>query len=95
MYAANTNAKVINTSFTKSNGGATAEYIVYSNDLKSNAVYRIEIADIATGIESINSNDARQAAGIYTTDGRRVSTMKAGRIYIVRTADGKVTKIAK
>lgn len=95
VYAANTNAKVINTSFTKSNGGATAEYIVYSNDLKSNAVYRIEIADIATGIESINSNDARQAAGIYTTDGRRVSTMKAGRIYIVRTADGKVTKIAK
>lgn len=72
------------------------EYIctidVIGSDMKAKSTYVVKVKSSATGIRSIQPA-ANQSATYFTLDGRQVSTLVPGNVYISRQADGTVKKI--
>ena len=72
------------------------EYIctidVIGSDMKAKSTYVVKVKSNATGIRSIQPA-ANQSATYFTLDGRQVSTLVPGNVYISRQADGTVKKI--
>lgn len=72
------------------------EYIctidVIGSDMKAKSSYVVKVKSSATGIRSIQPA-ANQSATYFTLDGRQVSTLVPGNVYISRQADGTVKKI--
>ena len=72
------------------------EYIctidVIGADMKAKSTYVVKVKSSATGIRSIQPA-ANQSATYFTLDGRQVSTLVPGNVYISRQADGTVKKI--
>lgn len=72
------------------------EYIctidVIGSDMKAKSSYIVKVKSNATGIRSIQPA-ANQSATYFTLDGRQVSTLVPGNVYISRQADGTVKKI--
>ena len=72
------------------------EYIctidVIGSDMKAKSSYIVKVKSSATGIRSIQPV-ANQSATYFTLDGRQVSTLVPGNVYISRQADGTVKKI--
>lgn len=50
---------------------------------------------ISTGIDCIVPGVVEQQAAVFTLDGKKATTMKAGNVYIIRKADGKTVKVVK
>jgi len=64
------------------------------SDMSDLTGYVVNVKSSATGIHSLQST-TNQPAAYFTLDGRQVKTLKPGRIYISRQADGTVTKILR
>lgn len=62
---------------------------VYSGDLLSKSVYTIQVS-VPNGISDLQRSSS--AAGSYQLDGRPVSSLRPGQVYIVRQADGTIVK---
>ena len=68
--------------------------LVLSADLLTNHTYTIKFVEGAAGVENIvNSNNTGKA--VYTLDGQKMDTMKKGRIYVTKYANGKTVKSIK
>ena len=74
--------------------GRQAVVTVYAADLLSHTDYVLKFKPQANAIANITGHDA-PATQYYTLDGRQVVSPAAGRVYIVRQADGTFRKIAK
>ena len=64
------------------------------SDMSDLTGYLVNVKSSATGIHSLQST-TNQPAAYFTLDGRQVKTLKPGRIYISRQANGTVTKILR
>lgn len=62
---------------------------VYSGDLLSKSVYTIQVS-VPNGISDLQRSSS--AAGSYQLDGRPVSSLRPGQVYIERQADGTIVK---
>lgn len=66
--------------------------VVLSADMSVMSHYVIDVKSSATAIRGIQTATNRSAS-YFTLDGRQAKTLKPGRIYICRQADGTVTKV--
>ena len=66
--------------------------LVFSADMSVMSAYVVRVKSSATAIRSVEAV-SRQPATYYTLDGRQVTSLMRGRVYICRQADGTVTKI--
>jgi hypothetical protein len=65
-----------------------------SADMSAMTTYLIQVKSNASAISSLKSVDGKQAT-YFTLDGRQVTTLVPGRIYICRQADGSTVKIRR
>lgn len=63
-------------------------------DMSAMTTYLIQVKSNASAISSLKSVDGKQAT-YFTLDGRQVTTLVPGRIYICRQADGSTVKIRR
>jgi hypothetical protein len=63
-------------------------------DMSAMTTYLIQVKSNASAISSLKSVDGTQAT-YFTLDGRQVTTLVPGRIYICRQADGSTVKIRR
>ena len=56
--------------------------------------YTVKVKSNAAGIHTLKT-DASQPAAYFTLDGRQVTTLVPGTIYICRQADGTTAKIRR
>lgn len=56
---------------------------------------KVTFGDTAAGITAVKGNGKAGIVGIYDLTGHSVSTMTAGKVYIVKYADGKAVKTIK
>ena len=66
--------------------------VALSADMSVMSHYVIDVKSSATAIRGIQTSTNRSAT-YFTLDGRQAKTLKPGRIYICRQADGTVTKV--
>lgn len=76
-------------------GGALVTVTVTSNDYQTVNTWTINVKDVSTGIDKVETTTENDVQAIYTIDGRQVNTMDAKGIYIVRKADGTTVKVLK
>lgn len=65
---------------------------VIGSDMKAKSTYVVKVKSSATGIRSVQPA-ANASVTYFTLDGRQVSTLVPGNVYISRQADGTVKKI--
>lgn len=75
--------------------GATVTITVTSNDYQTVNTWTINVPGVSTGIEKVETTTENGVQAIYTLDGRKVSSMNAKGVYIVRKADGTTVKVLK
>ena len=75
-----------------------ATYVVLtvtSNDLKNSEVRSITFTNVPTGVKAAAVTTTNGVQAIYNLAGQQVSQMATGKVYIVKTTDGKVKKMIK
>lgn len=73
-----------------------ATVTVYNGDLtKQMAKETHTYANMTTGISNVNAPSVSKVTETYDLSGRRVSATAGRGVYILRTADGKVIKVAR
>ena len=75
--------------------GATVTITVTSNDYQTVNTWTINVPGVSTGIEKVETTTENGVQAIYTLDGRKVGSMNAKGVYIVRKADGTTVKVLK
>lgn len=75
--------------------GTMVVITVTSNDLLNTKTYTVFVEGVTTGIEKVETTTPNGIKAIYTIDGRRVNSMDAKGIYVVRKTDGTTVKIIK
>lgn len=66
--------------------------VVISADMSAMELYSVRVKSNATAITTVKPA-ASQEATYFTLDGRQVTTLVPGRVYICRKADGTTTKV--
>ena len=67
----------------------------YNANMTKSYTYHVDVeSTMLTAVRTINGSTQAQAA-YYTIDGRRANTPAKGKVYIVRKADGTVTKVVR
>ena len=66
--------------------------VVISADMSAMELYSVRVKSNATAITTVKPA-ASQEATYFTLDGRQVTTLMPGRVYICRKADGTTTKV--
>ena len=84
---------IINTVIENVEGGALVTVKVTSNDYLKTNTYTVNVKGVTTGIDKVESTTVNGVKAIYTIDGRRVSSMDAKGIYVVRKTDGTTVKV--
>ena len=65
--------------------------VVISADMSAMELYSVRVKSNATAITTVKSAASQEA--YFTLDGRQVTTLVPGRVYICRKADGTTTKV--
>ena len=86
---------IITTSIEQTEDGALVTVKVISNDLQNASTYTVLVKGVSTGIEKVQQTTANGVKAVYTLDGRRVNSMDAKGIYVVRKTDGSTVKVIK
>lgn len=73
----------------------TATIDISLSMLGPNNTIKVTFGDTAAGITAVKGNGKAGIVGIYDLTGHSVSTMTAGKVYIVKYADGKAVKTIK
>lgn len=84
---------LINTTVESVEGGAQVTVKVTSNDYLKTNTYTVLVKGVTTGIDKAEATTVNGVKAIYTIDGRRVSSMDAKGIYVVRKTDGTTVKV--
>ena len=84
---------LINTTIESVEGGAQVTVKVTSNDYLKTNTYTVLVKGVTTGIDKAEATTVNGVKAIYTIDGRRVSSMDAKGIYVVRKTDGTTVKV--
>ena len=84
---------LINTTVESVEGGAQVTVKVTSNDYLKTNTYTVLVKGVTTGIDKAETTTVNGVKAIYTIDGRRVSSMDAKGIYVVRKTDGTTVKV--
>lgn len=85
-------AHVMKTVETDATAGAyKCTITVFGGDMQAVKTYNVKVKSSATAIKNVQT--AAQQTTFYTLDGRVERTLKPGRIYISRQADGTVKKV--
>ena len=84
---------IINTVIENVEGGALVTVKVTSNDYLKTNTYTVNVKGATTGIDKVESTTVNGVKAIYTIDGRRISSMDAKGIYVVRKTDGTTVKV--
>jgi len=66
--------------------------VVISADMSAMELYSVSVKSNATAITTVKPAASREAT-YFTLDGRQVTTLMPGRVYICRKADGTTTKV--
>lgn len=84
---------LITTTVESVEGGAQVTVKVTSNDYLKTNTYTVLVKGVTTGIDKAEATTVNGVKAIYTIDGRRVSSMDAKGIYVVRKTDGTTVKV--
>jgi len=79
---------------TTEDGGYLCRVTAINADMSVMSSYTVKVKSNAAGIHTLKT-DASQPAAYFTLDGRQVTTLVPGTIYICRQADGTTTKIRR
>lgn len=79
---------------TTEDGGYLCRVTAINADMSVMSSYTVKVKSNAAGIHTLKT-DASQPAAYFTLDGRQVTTLVPGNIYICRQADGTTTKIRR
>lgn len=75
--------------------GVKVTVTVTSNDLKEQNVYVLDIADVTTVIDNVETEVDNSTIAIYNINGQKVDNMFTSGVYILRKADGTSVKVTK
>ena len=84
---------IINTTVESVEGGVLVTVKVVSNDYLKTNTYTVNVKGVTTGIGKAETTTVNGVKAIYTIDGRRVSSMDAKGVYVVRKTDGTTVKV--
>ena len=84
---------IIKTSIENNEEGAMVTVNVTSNDMVKTNTYNVLVKGVTTGVDKVETTTVNGVKAIYTLDGRRVNSMDASGIYIVRKTDGSTVKV--
>ena len=79
---------------TTEDGGYLCRVTAINADMSVMSSYTVKVKSNAAGIHTLKT-DASQPAAYFTLDGRQVTTLVPGTIYICRQADGTTAKIRR